>query len=210
MSLSLGLLKNLLAQADAKALREHSMLNHHAPGLDYLNLHRSPGLTVKVYLSDPKRLQSCGVGDYLVRPHDHGYNFDTYVAAGRVIHSTFAVREAGRWDHRSWAPWKAFSFDWRAKSFTELAPRFELHEERHVHRVGSGYYLDHKVVHTIALRSYEPMCLLLTQYADQPKARTRLFTLDEAPKLDGLYVRPTVAETQRLIDRTRELALGAS
>ena len=38
----------MLQQASPDELAQHSMLNHHADGMDYICLHRSPKLTVKI------------------------------------------------------------------------------------------------------------------------------------------------------------------
>ncbi|MFP3609244.1 hypothetical protein SB778_03905 [Paraburkholderia sp. SIMBA_050] len=81
--------KQMLEELNPQEVAAHSVLNHHVEGMDYLCLHRSPKLTVKLYLIDPARIGKTS-GSILVTPHTHRYAFESTVLAGKLIHETFA------------------------------------------------------------------------------------------------------------------------
>lgn len=83
------LFKTLLLQADPKLLAEHSRMDHHAIGMHYLCLHRSPDMTVKLYwvTEDAQNLNS----GFLIHPHNHRYTFDTYILRGTIQHLKFGI-----------------------------------------------------------------------------------------------------------------------
>jgi hypothetical protein len=70
---------------NAGEMARHSVKNHHVNGLDYLCLHRSDKLTVKLYFLDPAKMAK-ERGDFLVAPHTHRYSFESYVLHGRLGH----------------------------------------------------------------------------------------------------------------------------
>lgn len=195
-----SLFRHLLAQVDVAAAAQHSTLDHHVPGLDYLCLHRSAGLTVKVYLTDPERLRPQCQG-YLVHPHDHRYAFDTHVLAGFVAHTTFQVGRGGCGCYSYSAADHEFvrhpeSWDVMARTTETYSP-------------GEEYHVGVPIVHTIEVARDRPTCLLLLQYADQHEHPTRCFSWFEPPVVQpGCYRRPTVGETAALVARVHELVLG--
>ena len=70
----------LPARLDIDQIVEHSFKDMHVRGFDYLCLHRSPEETIKLYFFDGDMAKKPEV----VAPHDHRYDFETYVAAGAV------------------------------------------------------------------------------------------------------------------------------
>lgn len=73
----------------ALCLSDHSYANYHADGLTYLCLHRSHMLTLKLYL-----FEGSAAGKPAVSPHDHAYDFETYVLTGRLLNTLYDVRDA--------------------------------------------------------------------------------------------------------------------
>lgn len=78
----------LLEEMDPAEMAQHSVHNHHVDGLDYLCLHRSDKLTVKLYFIDPYVL-TLEPGEFLVTPHTHRYAFESRVLVGRLGHVRF-------------------------------------------------------------------------------------------------------------------------
>jgi len=70
---------------------ENSFRNFHAKGLDYICLHRSPALTVKIYFLDGDVTKIPEV----VNPHDHRYPFKTMVLAGAMADHRFKPDPTG-------------------------------------------------------------------------------------------------------------------
>ena len=190
-----SLFRNLLDQVDLAAAQNASFYNWHAVGFDYLCLHRTPGLTVKLYMNRPGELRPCGNGDYLVNPHDHAYNFDTYVIHGVVTNVMFRPRGLGDyvlWDYdgATREATQRENYSWDLKEIMRLR-----------HPAGSSYAMRADEIHTIEVRRDDPVCMLLLQYESTTK-RTRLFTHESTPpSRDGLYLKPTRNETIRLVDR---------
>lgn len=198
-----SLVRHLLRQVDVAEAAQHSVLDHHVPGLDYLCLQRSPGLTVKVYLTDPARLRPQCSG-YLVHPHDHRYAFDTTVLAGLVRHTTFT-----QWSvERGGAGCYAYSPAQHA--FLPAEQRYELTAFGSVtYGAGESYHVAVPTVHTIAVPRTAPTCLLLLQYADEHDQSTRCFSWYGPPVVQpSCYRSPTVGETAALVQRVHDLALG--
>ena len=62
---------------------EFSYADYHDPGLDYLCLFRSTGLTLKAYFIDDG-----SKGDILI-PHNHRYSFDSRIIAGSLVETQY-------------------------------------------------------------------------------------------------------------------------
>jgi hypothetical protein len=67
----------MLIELDHIAAAQNSVINHHVEGMEYLCLHRSDKLTVKLYFIDPERMRQQVPGTYLVTPHTHRYSFES-------------------------------------------------------------------------------------------------------------------------------------
>jgi hypothetical protein len=95
--------KQMLYELDCADAAGNSVINHHTEGMDYLCLHRSSGLTVKLYLIDPARVGK-SPGSYLVTPHTHRYSFGTTVLGGRIQHLVFSQAAGDGYDRFGYAP----------------------------------------------------------------------------------------------------------
>ena len=84
------LVRRKLLNLDMNESIKHSVMDHHVPGLHYLNIERSDKFTLKLYLLDGAKNNQSG---FLIHPHSHRYNFNTVVLAGRVKNVIF--QEAG-------------------------------------------------------------------------------------------------------------------
>jgi hypothetical protein len=200
-----GLLRNLLDQASENLdeVAKYSVLNHHAQGFDYLNLHYTPAYSVKMYMNRPGEVQSCGTVDYLVNPHDHGYNFNSIVLKGVVKNINFYDANIGR-------EYFQYKYDWRDKSMKPAGCRTFTAESIEYSK-GDNYYLTHDVIHTISIDPDEEMLLLLFQFKNVPKGPTNLFLpTPELPSLKDLYKRPTIDDARELIRRAYRRGLGVT
>lgn len=95
--------KQMLYEMDCADAAANSLLNHHSQGLDYLCLHRTSGMTVKLYLIDPVRTGK-PPGAFLVTPHTHRYAFGTTVLGGRIQHLVFSETQGAEYERFRYAP----------------------------------------------------------------------------------------------------------
>lgn len=187
----------LLSSLDIEQAQQHSTWDHHAIGFDYLCLFRSDVVTVKLYMSRPDELVTCGNRDYLVNPHDHGYDFDTWVIDGWVENVDF---QASRGDARHGVEYQAHRFDWQTKSLVP-AECMRLRDDRIRYWPGDRYRLRDYDIHTIVVPRNAPVCMFLVQREDT-RDSTRLFLRPgEAVSTDGLYQRPTMDQMRLLRER---------
>lgn len=180
---------------------EHSYRDFHAKGLDYICLKRSPDLTLKLYFldGDVSKLPE------VVHPHDHRYDFDTWVVAGRMQNIWYAQGGiAGQ--HFELFQYKTPLNG--GSGFTHDRGIYLDEMSRQVFEAGDGYHMHHREVHTIGMLENETV-LFLAQYKDEigldEPTRTYCAT-HKAPSLSGLYSRFTadqvIARLKRFEERT--------
>lgn len=73
---------------------QHSYIDYHVPGIDYLCLHREPALTVKAYMFSKLRLEPDPNG-WIVWPHTHRYTFEHVTLTGNIDNVVFSLGEPG-------------------------------------------------------------------------------------------------------------------
>lgn len=152
--------KQMLLEADAQELTRHSMLNHHADGMDYICLHRSPKLTVKIYLIENPQNRN---GGYLVNPHSHRYSFGTTVFYGRLLHYRFGASPTG-----GRIAYDAYRYVAETQSIEKgeqvfLSDRCEIHDQAR----NSSYWVDSDEIHTIEVYAGGgPLMFGLVQHQD--------------------------------------------
>ncbi|MEI2416193.1 hypothetical protein V8Z80_08415 [Orrella sp. JC864] len=202
-NLGLEFYRAMLLQMDPSAMAAHSTINHHVDGMQYLCLHRTPRLTVKLYLIEEPKNPNSG---FLVHPHSHRYAFLSTVLHGRLQHLRFKPMPGQGWQ----------CFTYRAEgrrrtSAGECDLRLQRIERR---SAGSSYFVAPDEVHT--LRMHEPwrgrpapVLIGLTQFADT-KSRSELYlpkgVAEVAYPQDR---RPSVVELDRLRRRCLQL-MGAA
>lgn len=173
-------LQNLARNADFETLAQSSIRDYYVKGFDYVCLHRSPDLTVKLYFFDGDVSNISEV----VNPHDHRYDFDTYVLAGGFTDFTFAEHPDGkvfqRFGYRT-PLLGGDGFTWDSE-VTLRATRD--------HTTYAGGTISHRAedFHTIRIDQPDTVLCLL-QFADRPGIEhTWTFMQDQmAPDLSGLY-----------------------
>jgi hypothetical protein len=176
------LVLNLVKSMQLDQAIQNSCHDFHATGIDYLCLHRTKELTVKAYFLG----EGVALGKNVVNPHDHAYNFSTFVLSGTLANVNFyptsSIAEPVWFRHVYETPLRAaprFSFDKPVR----------LREEERYYEGGDHYYLDHAQVHTIRAYSSD-VVMLLFQYKSERTADhgTGLFLPDRnVPSLDNLY-----------------------
>jgi hypothetical protein len=178
-----SLVGDLVKFGDRDQMIRASCQRYHSPRIDYLCLYRTPQLTVKIYNikgHDPLPL---------VAPHDHRYNFQTFVLKGmvhNVVCREFATNNPAHCNKHL--------FHFRTQF---LGGQAQFHYQRPVElcwdyqeilREGESYSLEVPEIHTIVVPN-EDTTLLLVQHSDQPVEYTRLYMeSDQPPSLKGLYV----------------------
>jgi hypothetical protein len=177
--------RNLVDDLDIVFAADNSFRDFHAKGVDYICLHRTPALTVKLYLFDPATLVVAGPGRQVVNPHSHGYNFSTHVLRGGVTNVEYLRGDGDGWHEiRYGSPLKGRRWD-------QVTGPCSLREiGRTAYGPSRSYDFDHERIHSIEVHPETKTALLLFQHADKGKPFTLLYTRAPAtPPLDGLYKR---------------------
>ena len=193
------MVENLVESANWRELASDSYFNFHVEGLTYINLFRSPQLTVKLYLFDDVKLNKQG---FLVHPHNHSYNFYHKTLVGQITNSRFTVTDpdttlAGKWD-----VWKFDTPLNGGDGVSRVNLSVGLKERCEVLCAGAGYYLDHKEIHTIAPLSGDYAAAVLVQYHDVAPygPTTMLVPAGEKPDCyNGLYVPMTHNDAEEAV-----------
>jgi len=161
-----NLFKQMLREANPNELAQHSVLNHHAPGMTYLCLHRSPKMTVKVYmLEDPKNLNN----GLLVHPHTHRYAFSTTVLRGILEHIRFRELPERPNVPRETEFHNRYRYVAETRS-CELAGAVRLQQRSmvYVDDVPTSYWVDTDEIHSIRVfENHGPLIFGLMQLGDQ-------------------------------------------
>lgn len=199
-----SLVENLLLDVDPLESMKHSFIDYHVPGMHYLNLLRTERLTVKMYMtSRATKFSGTDVfddnGPLLVNPHNHAYNFHSFVLAGAVENVRFDVGTGGG------VGMHMFTYDSAKREFSRhgwvgLKPRIDNNRP---YVMGESYYHRWDEVHSI--RPTVPnTCLVLLQYKDIYTHGTKFYSRDEKPpSLEGLYKRPSYDQTLQLMSLAR-------
>jgi hypothetical protein len=187
----------LPTRLDIDHIVEHSFKDMHVKGFHYLCLKRSEVETVKLYFFD---------GDVnalpeVVAPHDHRYDFESYVAAGAIENV---------WFRRTTDETKGQMFNWfeymtpmnGGNGFTFAGEEclYEAHRSRFTN--GESYYMQADDLHTIRIAGNDTV-LMLVQFEDiYPLEKpSSTFFKDSAPSLDGLYTKFNADEVVTLLRR---------
>jgi hypothetical protein len=188
----------LPTSVDLDSVVANSYRDFHCKGLDYLCLKRSKDLTLKLYFfdGDVSKLPS------VVFPHDHRYDFNTWVVAGSMQNLLYA--EGGDRDYQL--------FDYSTPlnggtGFTWVKPVRLKETEREVFYADGYYPMKFNQIHTIRMLSNETVLFLAQFESCHGVMPTHTYSIgDVAPSFDGLYNRFTpdgvVALLKRFTERT--------
>jgi hypothetical protein len=187
-------------RVDIDAIVENSFKDFHQKGFDYLCLQRSPVETVKLYFFDADVSKMPEV----VAPHDHRYDFESYVAAG-ASENVWFKRSMTEGEIYNWFEYRTplnggdgFTFAGEEQLVEAKRSRFERGESYHMHA---------EDLHTIRMAQNETV-LMLVQFEDIVALEhpTSTFIQGNAPKMDGLYSKFTadqvIAKLRNFEDRT--------
>lgn len=157
-----NMFRTMLLELDPLQAAEYSVLSHHIEGMDYLCLHRSDKLTVKMYFIDPARI-SAKPGAFLVTPHTHRYAFESTVLSGYLIHELFDEGEGDVFGRSSYEPETKTRV---ANGACDLLTKSAIE-----HSAGSSYWVGTEDIHTLIV-PVKPVLLGLVQFADTAKTST--------------------------------------
>jgi hypothetical protein len=148
----------------------NSFKDYHVKGFDYVCLKRSPTETLKLYFfdGDVSKLPE------VVNPHDHRYDFDTWVICGRTENKFRTPLNGGN------------GFTWKGECRIKETASC-------VYQPGEHYFMKADEFHTIRIVENESV-IMLRQLEDVVPldVPTRTFTRSETPpSLAGLYSRFT-------------------
>lgn len=159
--------------------QQHSQMDHHTPGLNYLNLQRSDKFTLKLYLIEEDIKRN---GGYLVYPHTHRYEFNTVVLAGSIGNLIFedVGKKPKKTKQQLWEDDIAGGGDFGAERYEytyedgllDVPAKTWLNINTGAsagYNVGQSYYLKTDEIHTLVTRG-EPTLLCLSQFEDKAKS----------------------------------------
>ncbi len=159
----------------------NSFKDFHTKGFDYICLKRSPEETLKLYFFDGDVAKLPEV----VAPHDHRYDFETYVAAGGSENVWFK-RSVDQGEVFNW-------FEFRTPlnggdGFEFIGEEQLVEFARRRYAPGDSYFMPYYDLHTIRIVENETV-LMLVQFDDRVAIDkpTYTFSKGNAPSLDGLY-----------------------
>ena len=147
--------KVMLREMDPAEMAAHSIRNHHVEGMDYLCLHRSDKLTIKLYFIDPAVIV-IEPGKFLVTPHTHRYSFDSTVLKGTLRHVRFTETRGSAYERAVYIP--------ETRSREELG-EIDLIPSTEVYAAGGHYWNGVSDIHTL-LVPHVPVLLGLVQFSD--------------------------------------------
>lgn len=149
----------MLAEMDLVEMMNHSMMNHIINGMHYLCLHRSPKITLKLYLIERKTNDFAG---FLLHPHTHRYAFDSTVLAGSIEELKFQPCKGDEWDQ--------YEYVTELRKFERRA-NYGLIGEGHVYQPGEHYFNDVTDIHTLrAVPDAGPVLIGLMQFMDTKRS----------------------------------------
>lgn len=151
--------RQLLLELDPAIAAKHSTINHHVQGMDYLCLHRSDTLPIKLYFIDPARI-TARPGDILVARHTHRYAFKSTVLAGKLIHELYDEVPGATYECSTYAP------ETRTRTPRDRCSLRSI--SKIAHGVDTSYWVDTKDIHTLIVPD-EPVLLGLMQFRDTAK-----------------------------------------
>lgn len=210
-----AVVRKALKGLNLEKAQAHSQIDHHTPGLNYLNLQRSDKFTLKLYLIEEERNEN---GCYLVFPHSHRYEFNTLVLAGHVSNVVFKDVElppAPKSEQQLWEEEISGGGDLQANRFRYSREKgmfgkaeptwltIDTAQSAGYNR-GQSYYMKTNQIHT--LRTWpEPTLLLLSQFHDREVSSSIYLPHDqyELPERTGRT--PTLEETEAMRVRCLEL-----
>ncbi|BCP41383.1 hypothetical protein MINTMi27_14760 [Mycobacterium intracellulare] len=192
-------------ELDMDAVLENSYRDYHAKGLDYLCLHRTDDLTIKVYFFENANPDLPEV----VNPHNHRYDFQTECLTGMVRNKWYVDSP------KNLRPGKMFSsFEWdtplNGGDGFRYSHRAMLWENGHYTAgPGRGYAMSAEEIHTIQVLKPQT-CIVLAQYEDRVPvgAPTRTWVSGHgAPDINDLYNKFTADQAMKRINLVRELTI---
>lgn len=170
----------------------NSYVDYHVSGVNYVCLHRTDSLTIKLY--DITSGHDLTFYDWLVGPHNHAYNFHQKVLHGSIQHGIFHESSSGinvnKYVYKSpLNGGNGFSYDRPTKLRCSTK---KLNK-------GDEYFLNTSQIHTICPTSNR-VILFSMQYEDILK-ETMFFGL-ERPDSTNIYQKMDMETAQEILDFT--------
>lgn len=192
---------------DMESVLANSYKDFHAKGLDYLCLHRSPGLTVKAYIFAGDAHDASEV----VNPHNHRYHFTTQCFSGQIRNKWYRnfIGHEVLWPNAE----RYSEFAWNTPlnggdGFTYVSDMMLAATQWTDFNPGEVYAMSAYEFHTIQVMEPDTV-IVLHQYEDvvHPGVPTKTFTQSpEPPDLSGLYNTFTADQAVKRINLLQELA----
>lgn len=207
--------RKALKHLNIEKAQPHSRINHHTEGLNYLNLQRSDKFTLKLYLLEGLNNNN---SDFLVHPHNHRYDFNTVVLAGRIANVVFndiGSEKPARTEEQKYWQDIADGGDYLANRFTYLPEKgafgapvetwLEIDTGKSAgYMPGESYFLKSKQIHTLKTFD-EPTLLCLSQFEDKEDTTNLYLPKNVEDIIFGTARIPTLVEVEAMRLRALEM-----
>lgn len=179
-----------------------SWRNYHAENVDYINLLRTPELTMKIYfIKTPVKAN-------VVNPHNHRYDSTSFILKGRIQNVIYLPNPSGN-------EWNKFLYTTGLSNYDNVLPTFshdgtsrllESEDLSHIFGPSEQFSLKYTDIHTI--RPVTPEVVLLQfQYSAKTDSTHTWFKESTAPSTANLYkhwnkhdLKAAVSEIRVLLD----------
>lgn len=179
------LITNLRRSFDMKEMLGYSYTNFHAIGVDYLCLFRSNRFTVKLYHFNENYTPN--EEGWAVNPHDHAYEFKTYVLSGHVKNVLFYEKPV-KYETPNEFRWYKFKYKSPLNGGNGFTFENPVYLEQYcigLFERGEEYYLNTLQIHTII--PVVGTSLIIYQYHDMKQVTNYYSKSCEPPDTKNLY-----------------------
>jgi hypothetical protein len=191
------LIYNMHDKWESSPVWMNSYKHYHVRGVNYINLLRSPNLTLKIYIFRPNKV-ALNDNKLLVAPHTHLYNFDTTVLVGRMTNIFFKESEVENLPKYQKIKYVAPKHMSSEKKSHKIGHTYLQVSQHKTYRPGESYYVDTSQIHSLYLDTAKYNAIFLQQYSTLDDY-SYLYTQNEI-KYDGLYEKFSKDEIGTLID----------
>ncbi len=172
---------------------DRSFSDFHCKGVNYVCLHRSEELTLKLYEMPVHNTR------YIVSPHNHIYNFDTVLLYGDVINYYFEQGNGQEYFLRKFS-----SKLNHGGGFSTIATQCRLRVNERILLANKldQYYCTKDKIHT--LKVYQPSLIFIAQYKDIDTTSIVYTDSYEKPSLEGLYNKLSPEKAKQILQTAKD------
>jgi hypothetical protein len=172
-------------------MAQHSCINHHVDGMNYICLLRTDELTIKIYMMGRPENPNNG---FLVNPHSHRYPFDSTVLCGELEHIRFHKTST---TFKGVKVWSEYQYSPETREIVNMGEA-QFFMSSVYHTEGGSYFVKSDEIHTLRFNDDKPVIIGLTQFADEREHSELYLPREQKGFLQPNSRCPTVEELEEL------------